>query len=259
MDLIQDSLIERTRAISSSNLLELGTLVTRIPSTPQREDLGPPAGRCGNHHRRGRNSGKLLQILADTECEHFDRDYFKVLKDDVSLDRAIGEPVQNRGTGTWTIYNARKIRMQDGSFGGMVLVAVELSYFERFFQSIATGDGRAINLFRADGTLLARFPRVPHSVGKQMSNSQLFGALLLRENSGVVKQRSNIDGFERLIAAKKVVGFPLVVTVADTVDAALSRWRSDANAIALLTCLLEILRLQFIFYVAAAIRCKAIR
>ena len=170
-----------------------------------------------------------------------DRDYFKALKDDASLDRAIGEPVQNRGTGTWTIYNARKIRMQDGSFGGMVLVAVELSYFERFFQSIATGDGRAINLFRADGTLLARFPRVPHSVGKQMSNSQLFGALLLRENSGVVKQRSNIDGFERLIAAKKVVGFPLVVTVADTVDAALSRWRSDAKAIALLTCLLEIL------------------
>ena len=94
-----------------------------------------------------------------------DRDYFKALKADATMRFFIGEPVQNRVTGSWTIVSARRVNAANGDLLGLVFGSITLAHFERFFQSISLQDGAAFTLIRQDGMLLARYPSSDH-VGK---------------------------------------------------------------------------------------------
>jgi hypothetical protein len=86
--------------------------------------------------------------------DNSDRAYFKAMKADPSLKSYVTEPVQNRGTGTWTIFLARRVDGPNGEFLGLVLGAIELSYFEDFYQAISTGKGGSATLERLDGATL---------------------------------------------------------------------------------------------------------
>lgn len=187
-----------------------------------------------------------------------DRDYYQALRSESDLERFISEPVRNRGTGTWSIYNARKLHSRQGDFVGLVLGAVQLNYFERFFESISLGRESAINLFRADGKLLARIPRVDNAIGRPIGKSQLFGGVLASANKGVVRQKSNLDGLDRLIAARKVEHYPLVITVADTMSTVLSEWRDDAKLILSLAGVVEIMIVAAFLLVRRSERVQAL-
>src|SRR5437016_2445862 len=63
-----------------------------------------------------------------------DRDFFKALKSDPGLKSFMGEPVRNRATGTWTIHIARRLAGPNGEFIGVVSGAMEMKYFEQFFE-----------------------------------------------------------------------------------------------------------------------------
>jgi hypothetical protein len=53
-----------------------------------------------------------------------DRDYFRALKDDPSLKSFVSAPVQNRGSGAWTIFLAHRVTGVNGELLGIVLGAV---------------------------------------------------------------------------------------------------------------------------------------
>lgn len=152
-----------------------------------------------------------------------DRDYFKALKSDSHLTSFISEPVRNRGTGTWTIYRAQKIVGPSGEFLGMILGAMELRYFEAFFGRIALDSGSSISLFRRDGTLLARHPRVDSLIGTFFKDA-LFRKLLDDSDHGAGRQIGIVDGAERIIAANAVTGYPLAVVATTTLSGALTQW-----------------------------------
>ncbi len=157
-----------------------------------------------------------------------DRDYFKALKSDPSLTSFISEPVRNRGSGTWTIYLARKFTAPNGEFLGLVLGAMELQYFERFFEAIILGESSSIALFRRDGVLLARYPRVDTLIGRSFGANALFIKLVEHFNHGAGRQTGVVDGEDRLIAAHRIAHYPVVVVVTTTVAAALANWRGEA-------------------------------
>jgi len=152
-----------------------------------------------------------------------DRDYFKALKSDTQMSSFISEPVRNRGTGSWTIYRAQKIVAQNGEFLGMILGAIELRYFETFFSRIALDPGSSISLFRRDGILLARYPRVDSLIGSSFKNA-LFRKLLANSDHGAGRQIGIVDGKERIIAANAVSGYPLAVVATTTLSGALTNW-----------------------------------
>ena len=89
-----------------------------------------------------------------------DRDYFKALKSDASLTSFVSQPVRNRGNGSWTVFLVRKIVAPNGDFLGVVLGAIDLSYFEKFFGAIELEGHGSIALLRSDGVMLARYPLV---------------------------------------------------------------------------------------------------
>jgi signal transduction histidine kinase/DNA-binding response OmpR family regulator len=161
-----------------------------------------------------------------------DRDYFKVLSVSPHLQTFIGEPVQNRGTGTWNIYIARRLSGPNGEFNGMILAAMALQYFEEFYRSISLGEGSAESLLRDDGTLLARFPKTA-DIGKQFNGYG--GRRLLELTESTVRETSPVDGQMRIKAAKRLTTLPMLVLTTQTEDSVLQDWRKTVRMMAGLT------------------------
>jgi len=100
-----------------------------------------------------------------------DRGFFRSIKQDPTLTSYITEPLQNRSTGTWTIYLAHRVSGPNGEFIGLILGAIEMRYFEDFYQAISSRQGGTIALQRLDGVMLARFPQ-SGAIGKAFSTAQ---------------------------------------------------------------------------------------
>jgi signal transduction histidine kinase len=157
-----------------------------------------------------------------------DRDYFKAMKADPKLKTFISAPVRNRGTGTWTIYLARRLVGRDGQFLGLVLGAMRLRYFEDFYRAVSPGSESSIDLVRGDGMLLARYPAT-EAVGIKLD----VAGILKGGVAGTVRGVSPVDGMMRIIAAHALANYPLFILVTKTEDAALANWRHITRMMAL--------------------------
>jgi hypothetical protein len=153
-----------------------------------------------------------------------DRGYFQILKGDPGLKDYVTEPLQNRDTGTWTIYLVHQVRGANGEFLGLILGAMEMRYFEDFYRAISLGKGASVQLQRLDGVMLARFPQ-SGVIGKVFATSQ---HLLGDGISGTVNEYSPIDGLLRIKAARRVTGYPVLALATETQDAVLANWRAIA-------------------------------
>ena len=159
-----------------------------------------------------------------------DRDPSEVFKSDPRLTLYVGSPLRSPATENWVVLVARKFTGPNGEFLGVVTGVMELAYFEKMFGAVANSSHELIGLFRRDGTLLARYPRQEIAVGQSFSTSQVFSDVLSQFDHGSVRETGVIDGKERLISARGLSHFPIVVTVTTTVDEALANWRDGAIA-----------------------------
>jgi diguanylate cyclase (GGDEF)-like protein/PAS domain S-box-containing protein len=157
-----------------------------------------------------------------------EREYFQKLKTDPRPGRIFSEPVRDPMSGQWTTYLVRKVMSSRGEFLGIVQGAMELRYFERFFQSSSVARDRSVSLFRRDGTLLARHPHQEQAIGRSFVHGPLFQKVLSKGDSGVIRLTSRIDGEDRLIAGHTLPHYPVVIATGTTVAAALAEWRSMA-------------------------------
>jgi signal transduction histidine kinase len=154
-----------------------------------------------------------------------DRDYFIAHRDDPALGPFISAPVRNRGTGTSTIYLVRRISDPEGNFVGLILGAIETRYFEEFYRTVSPERGGAIQLFRRDGTLLARHPSTEASIGQTFTNAPLMVGILARTDSGVFHTaNSMIDGKARVLAGQAVRNYPLAISVGAVKEEVLAAW-----------------------------------
>ena len=77
----------------------------------------------------------------------------------------ISEPLQSRITGRTTIVLSKRITRQDGSFGGVLMAAIDSDYFSGFYRTFQLGHDGSISLFRNDGIVLIRWPHVGQRQG----------------------------------------------------------------------------------------------
>ena len=157
------------------------------------------------------------------------RDYFKALKSDPQLTTVLSDPVKSQIAGTWTIKLARKVSAPNGDFLGLIVGTIQLSQFESFFASVALGEGAAIAMFHRDGTLLARHPHHDAMIGRNFISGPLFQNVVLKSDRGTTRLESRIDGLDRLVSARTLNHFPIVVVAATTVSAALVDWREQTK------------------------------
>jgi diguanylate cyclase (GGDEF)-like protein/PAS domain S-box-containing protein len=173
-----------------------------------------------------------------------DRNYFKAFKSDAQLTSFVSEPIRGRRTGNWTIVFARKITAPNGEFLGVVRGTIDLQYFENFFESVILGEGGSISLFRNDGTLLVRYPRIEPTIGHVFK-----GAIDVRQR-GTTRLVGKMDGKDRLLAAQRLEHFPLFISVGVDVAAALANWQKEVIVLVGLGGLAALMIAAMVFIIA---------
>ncbi len=155
-----------------------------------------------------------------------DRIFFKALKADPTVTSFISEPSHNRTNGAWTLFLVRRITSARGEFLGLVLGAVELSYFEKLFGAVSLGTGSSITLFRSDGIMLTRFPQVESAIGKSFKSTV---DAVGEGDSGTARFIGQLGGKDRLLAAHRLAHFPIILSTAVDTEAALAIWQKQTD------------------------------
>lgn len=157
-----------------------------------------------------------------------DRDYFQALRERPDDGLIIGRPVIGRLTGKLLLPVARRIDNPDGSFAGIVQAMLDLETFQAVYAKIDNGPGATLNLWRADGTLLLRSPRMPELVGKNYADGANYREHVLPRDDRPFWSPGLTDAVVRVIAYSFLDGYPLYVGAALSRADVLAGWRRSA-------------------------------
>ncbi|UYW28253.1 sensor domain-containing diguanylate cyclase [Methylorubrum extorquens] len=178
-------------------------------------------------------NGDVIEDLSASpprKGNYADRDYFQAHKANRHLGLYVGRPIVSRLTGERMVNFSRRIDKPDGSFGGLVLGSLKLSYFGRLFDQIGLGRDGAINLYLKDGTRITRHPYLEADVGVNIAGSRTFERFA-REGTGTFVETSVRDSVKRLYTFTRVGELPLILNVALSVDEVQAGWRAKAAVI----------------------------
>ncbi|UGY14711.1 EAL domain-containing protein [Bradyrhizobium septentrionale] len=156
-----------------------------------------------------------------------DRSYFQIFKSSpYSPDMQVA-PVVSRISGLWTTVIVRKVTGPHGEFLGVVGRGIEPATFEKFFSTVALGEGAAISMHHRDGTLLARYPHAEELIGKNFRTGPVNQQQVFELPRSTTRLASPVDGKDRLVSSRALTKFPIVVVATTTTEAALANWREQ--------------------------------
>jgi PAS domain S-box-containing protein len=170
-----------------------------------------------------------------------DRDYYRILRAQDPQRPFISVPVQNRGTGTWTIYIARRVNGPHGEFLGLVLGGIKAQYFADLYRGLSLDPESAIVITRQDGILLMRRPNIEDQIGRNLAGGLVFKALAQGGGqAGFAEDRSLVDGVLRIASARALTEFPIIVAITRGKDAVLRGWWKEVGGVMIGAALLAI-------------------
>ena len=164
-----------------------------------------------------------------------DRDYFQIFKSSPYSPDMLVAPVVSRVSGKWTTVIARKVTGPHGEFLGVVGRGIEPATFEKFFSTVALGEGAAISMHHRDGTLLARYPHVEELIGKNFRTGPATQQQVFEQPASTSRLTSPVDGKDRLVSSRALTKFPIVVVATTTTEAALANWREQIGILIAIT------------------------
>jgi PAS domain S-box-containing protein len=174
-----------------------------------------------------------------------DRSVFATQRDNAEIGLFVSEPFVSRSDGKPMIGVSRRINRPDGSFNGIVVAAVEPSYFTAIYGALDLHKASIVTLLREDGTCLIRYPG-ERGDGALCATEPWSTAHLQAAASGIYRDIDPDDGRERIVTYDHVNGLPLVSMVVTKVDTVLKDWRKQARMLSVAA------------FVAAAILCTLI-
>jgi PAS domain S-box-containing protein len=156
-----------------------------------------------------------------------DRDYFTALRDHPEIEFYISKPFFSRVGQVWSLGFSRRLHRPDGSFGGIVVAAIDLDRWQRFYASLDVGTNGKITLWDCAATVLARYPVDATPIGHTVPAGPLIDNILSAQHAGSFQSVSPLDGVERIVSFRRIGEFPLVVSVALAKSDVLANWYKD--------------------------------
>lgn len=153
-----------------------------------------------------------------------ERAYFQYHVGHADRDIHIDRPIRSRSSGVWVLPVSRRLQHPDGSFAGVVLATVPITYFQHYYNEFDLGKQGAVFLALADGTLITRRPFVPALVGTSIASGPVFTMLRELGDRGTGMRVSNVDKVERQYSYRKLTSVPLMVSAALGKDDILAGW-----------------------------------
>ncbi|MFC6477667.1 hypothetical protein ACFQDN_15715 [Pseudomonas asuensis] len=158
-----------------------------------------------------------------------DRAYFKQHLSSTDLNVHISHAVRSRSTNNWIIPVSRRFNKPDGSFGGVVLATIRMSYFQEFYDSFQLGEEGAIFLALSDGSIIARRPFKDEYMNKSLQQGSIFSNYLPNSPTGIAVVRALVDNVERMYGYRQLEQYPLVIGAALSKKTILSHWTDETR------------------------------
>ena len=136
----------------------------------------------------------------------------------------IGDPRPSLVDGRMVVPLSRRFNLPDGTFAGVVEVAIDLEHFRGFYRSLNNGEQGTVSLWRDDGMLLVRQPPQPATPVSRVPNLEQVMQRTIAGDSGAFRQVSYADGVWRIYAFQHLRRFPLVTFNGIGVNDALASW-----------------------------------
>ncbi len=155
-----------------------------------------------------------------------DRNYFQYHRDHADLGPYVGPLVKNPA-GAWRLTVSRRVNNPDGSFGGVVLAAIDIDYFRNFYSTFNIGESGLIILGLNNGTLLVRRPFFDKYVGSDLRKVPIFRDYVTKNHDGTHTAPSTVDGKDKINAYRHFNQFPMFVAIALSKDEVLDGWVDD--------------------------------
>jgi len=174
-------------------------------------------------------SSTLAEVRTDANFS--DRDYFRSQVDhDAGTYVSDVRTPQLSGVGSDFFDLSRRLAPTDGSFRGVIAVAVRPSYFEDFYGLIGQTPGSFYALVRADGAFLARYPVRKNRSQRLGPSSGLRSAIEQQGlTHGLFTATSEIDGVPRRVAFRKLEGYPVYALAGIDTMAIRGEWLADMS------------------------------
>ncbi|VVM82586.1 sensor domain-containing diguanylate cyclase [Pseudomonas fluorescens] len=171
-------------------------------------------------------------IVTDKEvtpetANNADRDYFQYHRTHDDRNVRIGEVVRSRSTDDPIIPISRRLNNPDGSFAGVLLGTIKVSYFVDYYGDFKIDDKGALVLAMRSGTILVRRPFVASVVGKSLADSEIFRRYLPNAYEGVAEAKAVTDDTDRLYGYRALTTYPLVVEAGLSRESITAPWRRD--------------------------------
>jgi two-component system NtrC family sensor kinase len=159
-----------------------------------------------------------------TNFDFSSRDYFKAQVVTPSGTYVSGvHTARMLGTDSYFFAVSRARIGDDGKFNGIVAISVLPSYFEGFFARLGH-EGSYLALARGDGGFLARYPLLKNRARILDPNDPFRVGIAHGLDRRIYWVTSELDGIERRVAYRKLMGFPLYVFAGVDRSAIVSEW-----------------------------------
>lgn len=139
----------------------------------------------------------------------------------------LGYPVTSPSRAAWKVTISRRWETPEHVFAGVVVASLNSASFANQYNALDLGVGSAINMFRADGTMLFRFPGDGTQLGRSFADTELFRVLLPQHPSGQFRYIAQMNGEDRVAAYDSSTRYPIVINVASSVGEVLADWRRE--------------------------------
>jgi len=160
-----------------------------------------------------------------------DRPYFIVQRENPNAGLYISDPFRSRlRNGAPSIALSRRLSHSDGSFAGIVLLAVNIAYFRDLFAGLSLGPHGSLSLIGKDGAMLMRQPYDPKVIGRNIKAAATFRRFM-SEPEGSFSEKSSIDGTSRLYWFANFPRAPLIIMAAASEEDIYAPWRRRAMKI----------------------------
>ena len=163
----------------------------------------------------------------DRTVTHSDREYFAYHKLHDDSAPHLGPPIKSRSSGEWVVTVSRRLNLPDGSFGGVAVASIKLTYFTDYFARFDVGLNGSVVLATSDGKLIDRVPFKESLIGTDLSGGTIFRDHIPYDPAGSAWVVSKIDGVPRLVSYQKLEIFPAYAIVSVARDDVFASWKAD--------------------------------
>ena len=156
-------------------------------------------------------------------------DYFNQHRSNADSGLFIGQPfgVKQPEFSGFTI--SRRMSHPDGSFAGVVVCGLGISFVQEIFERLSLGTNGTIALIRSDGVVLVRQPSDANTIGRSLAAADPF-TKAVQAHTGQMALDDPIDHVRRQFALRPIGALPLVVAVGLSPEDTWAGWPAAASA-----------------------------